>query len=266
MFSFLNDLCESRLISSKTSLKNWHTKKLSELAYLYFLGLHILLCSESEKTWARDYCKKAGGPNDFLTWRSAQNDLYVLLYALDSEPDKEMDTPADIKELDKIKISPVMIRNWLRHVGVHETDASLKEETHKLFVRLDSMFHITDPSLKTLRRIIMDWKEADEKERQDTLVKVIQKIHDRAPSNSEILPHLKRLEAKNEKVEEVDESAIKWQLYTTLESASSGATGAASVATVVGGLGAGFDPNGDRGIYSKKKPVVIRRTPPVKKA
>jgi hypothetical protein len=48
---------------------------------------------------------------------------------------------------------------------------------------------------------------------------------------------------------------------SVVETASCGATGAASVATVVGGLGAGFDPNGDYGIYPKpkKKPIVIRR-------
>jgi len=44
------------------------------------------------------------------------------------------------------------------------------------------------------------------------------------------------------------------------ETASSGATGSASVATVVGGLGAGFDPNGDKGIYEiSKKPLLIKR-------
>ena len=48
------------------------------------------------------------------------------------------------------------------------------------------------------------------------------------------------------------------------ETCSSGATGSASVATVVGGLGAGFDPNGDKGIYEKpkkQKPMMIRRIP-----
>lgn len=38
------------------------------------------------------------------------------------------------------------------------------------------------------------------------------------------------------------------------ETASAGASSAGGVATVVGGLGAGFDPNGEwRSIYSKKK-------------
>ena len=51
---------------------------------------------------------------------------------------------------------------------------------------------------------------------------------------------------------------------TVYENATSGATGAASIATVVGGLGVGFDPNGDKGIYSdvkpkKQKPLLIKR-------
>lgn len=247
MFCFLSDLSESRLLPSKTSLKNWHPNKLAELAYLYFLGLHILLCADGAKEWARNYCKKAGDPNDFGEWRNAQNDLYAMLFALSMDND-EVDNETDIKQLDKIKISPPMIRHWLRHASVH-SDATVREETHKLFMRLDTMFHITNASMKTMRRIIMNWDKADQKERSDTLTKLIQMIHDRAPSNSEILPHLKKLEGKEEKVE---------------ESSSTGSTGAANVATVVGGLGAGFDPDGDwRSIYHTKKKksssVIIKR-------
>jgi len=49
------------------------------------------------------------------------------------------------------------------------------------------------------------------------------------------------------------------------ESASCGATGAGSIATAptaLGGIGVGFDPNGDQGIYQKskkKKPLILRR-------
>jgi len=49
------------------------------------------------------------------------------------------------------------------------------------------------------------------------------------------------------------------------EFATSGGTAAGNVATVPGGLGAGFDPNGDKGIYNsaekkkRKKSNVIRR-------
>ncbi len=50
------------------------------------------------------------------------------------------------------------------------------------------------------------------------------------------------------------------------EHASGGGTSAGAVATSVGGLGAGFDPDADFGIYGEnpnkkksKKPTVIRR-------
>lgn len=53
------------------------------------------------------------------------------------------------------------------------------------------------------------------------------------------------------------------------ETSTAGATGAGSVATAVGALGAGFDPDGDwRSIYPKNKqkkqnkPIVIKRNMP----
>ena len=53
---------------------------------------------------------------------------------------------------------------------------------------------------------------------------------------------------------------------TIVETASAGASASGSVATSVGGIGAGFDPNGHKGIYdaaerkkTKKKGSVNRR-------
>lgn len=230
-YSFLSDLCESHLIPSRTSIKHWKTTKLAELCYLYFFGLRILLAHKHTKAWARKYCTDAGDPNDFSTWRSSGNDLYAMLYALTND-----ETDGDTKGLD---ISPSVIRRWLKHIASHDDDG----ETYRLFMRLDGMFHITDGSMRAMRRIITYWEDADKRERRDVVVKLMQMIHTRAPANSELLPELKKLELH--------------------ESATSGGTGAANVATVVGGLGAGFDPDGDwRSVYGskkKKKPVVIRR-------
>jgi hypothetical protein len=229
-FEFLNDLCESHLIPSKTSLKRWDAKKLSDLAYLYFMGLRVLLADDDTKQWAKDYCKKAGEPNDFKGWRTNGNDLYVLLHAFDDDDDEWKSVA-----FEKIHLSSAMVRHWLRN--------HTKEETHKLFMRLDGMFNISDSAMKSMRRSITDWEDMDRDDRHDIVTKLIQMVHTRAPSNSEILPQLKKLQD------------IK-------EAASVGATGAASIATSVGGLGAGFDPDADwRSIYStkKKKPIVIRQ-------
>jgi hypothetical protein len=222
-YAFINDLCESHLIPSQTSLKRWDDKKLAELAYLYFLGLRILLGDKASKHWARDYCKKAGEPNSFDIWRSTGNDLYVMLFALN-----------DSKEAS---INPSMIRHWLRHVATHDDP----EATRRLFVRLDAMFRITNSQMRSMRRVVTDWEDVDNRERKVILDKLVQMIDARAPSNSELLPHLKMMDR------EVDESA------------TAGATGAGNVATAVGGLGVGFTKDTSASIYWPQKPIVIRR-------
>jgi hypothetical protein len=58
------------------------------------------------------------------------------------------------------------------------------------------------------------------------------------------------------RIRDLTDSALAAEISALIENASAGATGAASVATCVsgsGGLGAGFDPNGDWGVYAKPK-------------
>jgi hypothetical protein len=253
MFSFINDLCESHLIPSKTSLKSWNVTKISELAYLYFLGLRMLLHDTNSRGWAQDYCKKAGENNDFETWRSSANDLYVLLYALSGDPD---DTDEKISLPHRINISPSAIRNWLRN-------PTSKETSHQFFARLDAMFHIDNSSMKSIRRIIANIETATDSEKKDCLDKIIQYIHSRAPSNSEIYSHLKDLKSGDDDTKIVEKKILTFM--SALENATTGGTNASSVATVVGGIGAGFDNDYSKSVYGEQKPVVLRRNPVKKK-
>lgn len=237
-FSLLTDLCESRLITSKTALKTWKVSKLQQSAYLYFLAIRILLADEESAAWAKHYCAKTAQPNNFDHWRTDGNDFYVLLYALIGD--------AEIND-NKSSVSSSAVRDWLRHVSHQDFTA----QTQKLFNRLDAMFHVSDSALKSLRRLIGHWDAANEREQQDAVDKVVQRLKAIAP-NSELLTHLKAISDNYNKNDEVTEGA------------SSGATGAASVATVVGGLGAGFDQDYSKSIYHQKKtkksqPAIIRR-------
>lgn len=233
-------------------MKKWDIKKIAELAYAYFLGLRILLHDTDSRKWAQDYCKRAGEPNDFDTWRTSGNDLYAMMYALSDNPD---DTDEDKVLPHRIVISPMVVRTWLRN----PTDIS---NTHKFFTRLDSMFHVDNSSMKSVRRIVANIESSTAKERQDCLDKIIQYIHTRAPSNSEIISHLRDLKTGDDDTKITEYTMLK---SLRIESASSGGTSAASIATSVGGLGAGFDPDGDwRSVYgpkkkAAKKPIVIRR-------
>src|ERR1035437_2019619 len=250
-FSFINDLCESRLIPSKSSLKGWDVKKISELVYLYFLGLRMLLHDSNSRSWAQDYCKKAGENVDFATWRTSGNDLYVMLYALTGDPD---DTDEKISLPHRINISPNIIRQWLRN-------PTNKDDAQRFFNRLDSMFMIDNSSMKSMRRLLTNIDDMTNDEKKNSLDKIIQLITSRvnSVSNSEILSHLKELKFCTD-----DKKINEYLTLKQFESASSGGTSAASVATSVGGLGAGFDNDYSKSVYDHKKPkkpIVIRRNP-----
>jgi len=230
-FDMILNLSESRLIPSRQSLKTWDVKSLNELTYLYFLALRVLLEDDATKHWAQHYCHRTMRSSDFDTWRTDGNDLYVLLYAVSNDEHNA-----------KSSVSPSLIRDWLHHASHPKLDS----KTQPLFNRLDAMFRIDDSNLKMSRRLIMHWRETDQRERQTLIDQLIQRIKSLGAKRSEILDHLKSLSHEYKQIS---------------ETASAGSTGAASVATVVGGLGAGFDPNGHWGVYNdkKKKPAVIRR-------
>lgn len=72
------------------------------------------------------------------------------------------------------------------------------------------------------------------------------------------------------RIRDLYDAALDAEIADLIENATAGATSAASVATCIGapgGIGAGFDPTGDYGIYPKpkqpksKKAGVIRRIP-----
>ena len=170
VFPFLIDLSESHLIPSRKLIKNWKVNKLAELCYLYFIGLFILLANFNTKKWARDYCASVADHNDFLQWRTNGNDLYVMLYALSSD---ETDIK-DAKSLDKLNISPSIIRHWLRHTVTHDDD----EDTHRFLLRIDNMFQITNTPMKALRRIVTLWHDTDVTQRHEVIVKLKRREND----------------------------------------------------------------------------------------
>jgi hypothetical protein len=230
-YRLLPELCESRLIPSRTALAKWDQPRLRKVSFLYFLSLRMLLAGATTKTWAEHYCDKAVRDGHFAAWRGDGNDLYVMIHALTNDGDDKLSVPA--------------VRDWLRHAASKQLD----QYTQHLFNRLDGMFHVTDASLKSLRRRIMYWDAASKREQGEAVDTMVQRLQSLAP-HSELLDKLKSLSpAFNDDLQ---------------EAATAGATGAASLATVPGTLGAGFGDAEEawRSIY----PTVVRRPPPSKAA
>jgi hypothetical protein len=238
-FSFIRQLSESRMFPSIKSLVDLGTQEIAERLYLHLLGLRILLCCEETREWAQISVRQTIQTNSFARWRTDATDLYVLLHGL------EVREAAEDQAYGSYRLNPVLLQQWLRDAAHGRTDET---RTRRLFVRLDHDLKITHEPERSLRRQVVEWRNLDHERQHQTVTKLVQTLLHRAP-RAEILSHLKTL----------------LQSRALQENASAGATSAASVATSVGGLGGGFDPNGHaRSIYpdpkgKPKKPMLLKR-------
>jgi len=296
-YSLFPLLSESRLYPSTHSLKKVSVQEACQLAFLYLMVMRILLDDPHTRHWAKNYAYKTSkGSPSFKTWRMDGTDLYALIYALETENSPLEDGDEDFR--DHLPLDASAIHRWLRAVSMHE-DETL---TRRLMNRLDQMFRIRDSSLKAIRRLVLDWPDLSSHERRLVVTRLLQFVRTRA-SRGEIRPKLEDVaklrgweigdacnpedghdcggsEAhdRTEHPEKTKKKKAKLSFLQSLaafgvgvaahraltkENASSGATAAGSVATVVGGLGAGFDDDYSKSVYpapsKPKKKVVLRR-------
>jgi hypothetical protein len=254
--SLLSELSESRLVPSVRSLINREAEEVAELVHMHLCALRILLTSDDTSPWAYGYCRDTSRPNDFKNWKVDGTDLYALMHAL-------VDNSVPVKRPEfrkRLSLDAPGIHHWLHRSGAHDMTET---ETRRLFTRLDTLLSVTDPSLRAIRRLVLDWHRISHHDRSLAVTRLLQKFRSLA-SKAEIVGQLERL-ARLQKLElhdvcdpESDDCAAR-----TDETATSGSTVAANIAVVPGTLGAGFDPDGHRGVY-EKRPVLLRRTSPNK--
>lgn len=242
----MKELSESRIVTAHSVLGRLAGREIADMAFLYLCAIRICLIEDQE--WARNYLLRTTMWGDYTKWRSNGNDLYVLLHGLYENKD-DLIFPLDRK----------VLHLWMMQAKQgHENEPM----TRRIFVRLDHDLLIRDATMKSMRRLIMDWPTLTDANQKIAMTRLLQ-LYRRKLRRAEILPRLEKLARKRDlEIEDaVDPDSIT-------ENASAGATGAASVAGVVGALGVGFDPNGmHRSIYGKdktktekkQKPLVIRR-------
>lgn len=240
-YSFLNQLSESKMFPTTASVDRRSMTDISELTLLYICGLRILLASDESEKWSSSYARKTSNMGNFDHWRGDSTDLYVLLH-----------TMKGIELTGGYSLSFESVMMWLRDAA---HGANRETMTRRLLMRLDVDLKIKNEVLKAIRRLTQTFTEIDRTKRELVVSRLIEVLAKRAPK-SDMLAQLQAL-ARRRGYELGDEDDL-------LEDASAGATAAGNVATVatpLGGLGPGFDPNGDKGIYAGKKPVVLRRPP-----
>lgn len=200
-YSFIKELCESRLIRSPYSYKKYSARDIADLIFLYFLGVQILRSEFDSKPFASTYARKTIMWNKIDDFRNGGNDLYMLMYCLFGKNNESA-----IQMLKKQEASKVLIANlhfnypqakqWLYHVG-EGFDAN---DMDKLFLmKLEAMLKIQVSDYRAIRRLVTDWTELGQAERQVAMTRLLLALRARAPQ-SEILQMLEHV-AKENKLE-----------------------------------------------------------------
>jgi hypothetical protein len=246
MFEFIANLSESLLFSSKTAVESYKEKELAEIAYLSIITLRILLWSDEFKDVAKSYCKRTTHGSDFESWRTDATDLYAAMYGL-------------VNDSDRYELCSKKVWLWLHKASQGHLSHNKSDE---LFVKLDYYFHINNESMRAVRRLAMEFYKLNRTEQKLCITRLIQLLRHRA-LKSELFKELKEYASThNYEIKDANDPENKPNILKGFhENASAGATSAASIASVAGGLGAGFDNDYSKSVYGKQKPIVIRRNP-----
>ncbi len=299
-YSIINEFSGSSLFPSRRWLDREDFHSLAEKAYLLCIVVRMLMCMPSTRSWAEGFVHRTISSNNFNQWRSGGTDLYVVLWALSEgeyeadgpnvpasvpgtpflrwlkalshKPDETNETKRLFLRLDamlhvndsSLRAIRRLVQEWpnLGHYDKQLATTRLMQIMRSRMPRAEALKHLT----KAARSHDLEIKDVCDPETGEGC-EVVSKSHKTG------IQHTGHQEPAKKK----SQTGLNFlaglaglgagymaSRALTKENATSGSTSAASVATVVGGLGAGFDPNGDQGIYATKKPKkssIIRRPP-----
>lgn len=222
MFDFINELSESKLFPSSQVLDKATIQDIRDGAHMTICSVIILLDDEANHDAMVSYCKKTCRLTTYEKWRTDSTDLYLFLHGLVSRDDAHL----------------TKIKTWIKAKGDKQST-----QTRRLLTDLDSVLHVKNSTLQSVRRRVMDWKTTSNDQKVDTIEKL-----------------LHQLNLKDKKFDLLDKlKALKSRLEALTED-TCGGTSSASIATVTksevarGSIGAGFAPSEQwRSVYSKTK-------------
>jgi hypothetical protein len=181
MTPLIRDLCESKLFPSLATLDRKTPAEVAEITYLYLLALRIMLHEDEVRHWTKSYAQKSAQWGNFSLWRSNGTDLYVLLHALQVRGKDE--------EHGVYPINHAQVLQWLRNASHGRSDEAL---VRRIFMRLDFDLRVRHESMRSLRRLIMDWPNLTDYHKRLAVTRLLQFLRSRAP-RSEVLVMFDRL-------------------------------------------------------------------------
>lgn len=212
-------MCESMLYRSKYNVERETDERLAEAIFITALALQIALYEEDTADWADYYVERTYRRNKFRSWRADATDLYAAIWGLSQRENVPIDD----------------IERWLKRPRDKST-------VRRFFMRLADQLDIDNPSLRSMRRLIMSWTDLSVYEQKLAMTRLLQILRARY-QRSELLPQLTKisrrhnLEIKGVHNAETGEDPTRLHVNKQPKKKSNGL---AKAAAAVAGFGVGY--------------------------
>lgn len=160
-------------------LQRFNARDCADFAYLTLLALQILKHEFNFMNQTRDYARKTIRHYSFNAWHSGCTDLYILLYVLHTRSIKHLNPHADNKIL-------------LQRVGYNQTHMTLHlrelsqgyfnpTRERMFFYDLENSLMIIDSNYKSIRKLVLQWAELSQHDRELVITRLMQAFRVRMP-------------------------------------------------------------------------------------
>lgn len=191
--NLIKSLTESKLFSSAASFHRYTGRQLAELCYLHLIGLQIIAHETLTHEQAKQYVLKTNTHDHFKKWHQSSTDLYLLLYSLLANDIKYHDDTTE-HFIKSLHIDVSKITGFLSAITSRNSMSDTRIQ--RLFSTMDNQFKVQDPTLKSIRRLAMNWKDLSLREKKLCFTRLIQIMRSRCQS-SDLFANLERVSRKN---------------------------------------------------------------------
>lgn len=182
------ELAEGRLYRTTRNFQQLNGRDIADLLYLSTITLLMMLRDDVQHDYAVSYAGKTTQYGNYALFRTHGTDLYLLAYQAAHPKNKSIqldDSTVSKVFLDKLKFQPGEHWKFIRELSNNNVNSG---RAVSYLMRMETQLKISDARYKQWRRLIVDWHNLRDSQRQLVVTGITQEFRRRGRGTELISP------------------------------------------------------------------------------
>lgn len=228
------ELCESRVYRYSKNFNKFDGRDVANLLYITTLLTYMFTLDDETQDYGTTYARQTSQYGSYGTFRTHATDLYMLAYQI-SNPDnshvKLSNSTESKKFINSLFFFPRAHLAFMSHLAHGKMTTA---EAYSYLYRLENQLKIADAKYKRWRRLVLDWVDLKDIQKQLVIAQTIQEIRKYSVGSEMVIPLTSMLKDRSYQNSELAYSGAKEPSLTTkLAGAALGAYAANKIAPKV---------------------------------